>query len=75
MWWYFDFITKSKRNLTFLAIIVLNTFLGILQEIKAKKIIEKLNLVTAPHATVIRDGQTLDVETKNVVVDDIIIQL
>ena len=65
-------LAKSWSNLTFLAIIILNTFLGILQEIKAKKIIEKLNLVTAPHATVIRDGQTLDVETKNVVVDDII---
>ena len=65
-------LAKSWSNLTFLAIIVLNTFLGILQEIKAKKIIEKLNLVTAPHATVIREGQQVEVETKNVVVDDII---
>ena len=41
-------------------------------EIFTDTIIEKLNLVTAPHATVIRDGQQVEVETKNVVVDDII---
>jgi len=63
---------KSWSNLTYLVIIIPNILLGIIQEIKAKKIIEKLNLVTAPHAIVIRDGEQIEVETKEVVLDDII---
>ncbi len=65
-------IAKSWSNLTFLVIILLNILLGIIQEFKAKKIIEKLNLVTAPHAFVVRDGELIEVETKDVVIDDII---
>ena len=65
-------IAKSWSNLTYLVIIIPNILLGIIQEIKAKKIIEKLNLVTAPHAIVVRDGEQIEVETKDVVIDDII---
>ena len=65
-------IAKSWSNLTFLVIIISNMLLGIIQEFKAKNIIEKLNLVTAPHAFVVRDGKLIEVETKDVVVDDII---
>ena len=59
-------------NLSFLPVILLNTILGIYQEFKAKKIIEKLNLVTSPRATVIRDGERKEISTNEVVVDDAI---
>ena len=65
-------IARSWNNLTFLVIITANTVLGIVQEFKAKKIIEKLNLVTSPHAIVVRDGVRQEVETKDVVLDDIV---
>ena len=65
-------MAKSWANLTFLAVIIPNTVLGIFQEFKAKKIIEKLNLVTAPHAIVVRDGEKKEIDTKEVVLDDII---
>jgi cation-transporting ATPase E len=65
-------MAKSWTNLTFLAVIIPNTVLGIFQEFKAKKIIERLNLVTAPHAIVVRDGEKKEIDTKEVVLDDII---
>lgn len=65
-------LARSWSNLTYLVIIIPNILLGIIQEIKAKKIIEKLNLVTAPHATVVRDGKQVEIDTKEVVLDDVI---
>lgn len=65
-------LARSWSNLTYLVIIIPNILLGIIQEIKAKKIIEKLNLVTAPHATVVRCGKQVEIDTKEVVLDDVI---
>ena len=63
---------ENWSNLSFLPIILVNTILGIYQEIRAKKIIEKLNLITSPHATVIRDGEKKEIDTNEVVLDDAI---
>lgn len=60
-------------DLLFLIIIFCNIFIGIIQEIKAKKTIEKISLVTAPSASVIRDGVKREVPVDEVVLDDIII--
>ena len=65
-------LSNSWSNLTYLVIVIPNIVLGIFQEFKAKRIIEKLNLVTAPHATVIREGKQVEIETRQVVIDDII---
>ena len=51
-------IVGSFRNLTFLPVIIFNTLIGIIQEIRSKKTLEKLNMLNAPHATVVRDGNT-----------------
>lgn len=65
-------IANSWANLTFIPIVFVNIFISIYQEFKAKKIIEKLNLVSAPKANVIRDGVLQEVSVKDVVIDDII---
>ena len=44
----------SFRNLTFLPVIIFNTLIGIVQEIRAKNVLEKLNMLNAPHANVVR---------------------
>ena len=59
-------------NLLFLAIIICNIVIGIIQEIRAKKTIEKISLVSAPVATVMRDGHKQDISVEEVVMDDII---
>ena len=60
-------------DLLFLIIIFSNMFIGIIQEIKAKKTIEKISLVTAPSASVIRDGVKREIPVDDVVLDDIIL--
>lgn len=49
-------IAGSFKNLTFLPIVIGNTLVGIFQELRAKKTLDKMKLLNAPHATVIRDG-------------------
>jgi len=66
-------LAQSWNNLTFLPVIISNTIIGIVQEIKAKKMIDKLSLVSAPLATVVRDGEKQEVPTNEVVIDDIVI--
>jgi cation-transporting ATPase E len=63
---------QSWNNLTFLPVIIPNIIIGIVQEIKAKKMIEKLSLVSAPKANVIRDGEKTEILTSEVVIDDIV---
>lgn len=63
----------SFRNLTFLPIIIGNTVIGIVQEIRAKKTLEKMSLLTAPHADVIRNGSVKQISTDELVKDDVIL--
>lgn len=63
----------SFRNLTFLPIIIGNTVIGIVQEIRAKKTLEKMSLLNAPHADVIRNGSVKQISTDELVKDDVIL--
>ena len=58
-------LVRSYNNMTFLPVIVSNMLIGIIQEIRAKKVLDKLTVVNAPKTSVIRDGQlhTIDSET------------
>lgn len=64
-------VGKIQETL-FMVIILANVSIGIFQEIRAKKTIEKLSLLTAPTVDVIRDGHTRQVSTSEIVLDDII---
>lgn len=63
----------SFRNLTFLPIIIGNTVIGIVQEIRAKKTLEKMSLLNAPHADVIRNGSVKQISTEELVKNDVIL--
>lgn len=58
-------------NCTFLVIMFANISIGIFQEVRSKKTIEKLKLVSAPTAKVIRDGKEQQIATDAIVLDDI----
>ncbi len=60
-------------NLVFMVVIIANMIIGIFQEIKAKKTIEKISLVTAPTAVVIRNGKQEEIPVSEIVLDDIIV--
>lgn len=63
----------SFRNLTFLPIIIGNTVIGIVQELRAKKTLEKMSLLNAPHADVIRNVEMKQIATEKLVKDDVIL--
>lgn len=63
----------SFRNLTFLPIIIGNMVIGIVQEIRAKKTLEKMSLLNAPRADVIRNGSVKQISTEELVKDDVIL--
>ena len=60
-------------NCLFMVIILVNTAIGIIQEIRAKQTIEKLSLLTAPAVKVLRGGVEYTITMDEVVIDDIVI--
>lgn len=64
--------TGSYRNLMFMGVVICNSGLGIIQEIRSKKTVEKLNLILSNSANVIRDGKKQKIKLEKVVLDDII---
>lgn len=65
--------TGSYKNLLFLGVIVTNTFIGIYQELKAKRNIDALTLLNQAKVTVIRDYEKQEIPQDEVVKDDLIL--
>ena len=63
---------SSILNMGFMIIVVVNTVIGIYQEIRAKRAVDKLTLVAEGTVRAIRDGKTLDVPVHDLVRDDIV---
>ena len=63
---------NSWTNILFIFIFLANLFIGIIQECRSKYIVDRISLITAPKANVIRDGKMQEVPVENVVLDDII---
>ncbi len=65
-------VGASFTNLLFMGVITANITIGIIQEIRAKKTIDKLSLLSAPTAIVIRDGDEVEIGIFDVVIDEIL---
>ena len=63
---------RAYTDLAFIIVILLNTTIAIVQEIKAKITVEKLSYVTAPKLTVIREGQEEKILSTKLCLDDIV---
>ena len=80
---YFNFVfltialilcaVHSFRDLTFLPIIIANTLIGIVQEIRAKLTLDKLSILNAPTANVVRDGEIKKIDAEWLVLNDVVI--
>ncbi len=66
-------IVGSFRNLTFLPVIIINSLIGIVQELRAKKTLENLTMLNAPKAMVVRNGEKKQVDSENLVLDDVVV--
>ena len=61
------------KGLTFIPLVLLNTLIGIVQEIKSKKLIDKLSFLSSPKTNAIRNGKIIELDTESLVEDDIVI--
>ena len=65
-------LVGSYKNSMFVGIIFINTVIGIIQEIRAKKTIDKLAILTESKTVVLREGKKWKISTEKLVVDDLI---
>lgn len=63
---------QAWSNLVFFAVICFNAFSGIVTELRAKHMVDKLNLLNKEKINVIRDGQTTPIDPENLVLNDVI---
>lgn len=66
-------LVKSYRDLTFLGIITANTLIGIVQELRAKHVLDKLNMLHVQKVVVVRDGKQETIPVNELVLDDIVL--
>ncbi len=67
------FSGNLESTIVIFAVIILNAILGTVQHVKAEKSLESLKSLSSPSAKVIRDGQKIEIDSKNVVEGDIIV--
>lgn len=67
------FCVSSYKNLLFMGIVICNTLISILQEVRSKIVIDKLSVIASSRAKVIRNSKVVDVEIEKIVLDDIIV--
>jgi len=66
-------LVRSWNDLVFLGVIVVNTLIGIIQELRSKRTLDKLRILTAPKARAVRGGQVLTLPTEELVRDDVVV--
>lgn len=64
-------LAREYRGLTFMPIIIANTLIGIIQQIRSKRTLDKLNMLHAPKAHLVRNGKTITLPAAAAVLDDI----
>lgn len=65
-------INKYSDSFIYVAIIILNSLVGTIQEIRAKIKLDKIALITKPKSAVIREGEYVHINVSEIVVDDVI---
>ena len=65
---YFQLFT----GMFFVVILLANTIIGLYEDIKARRLLSKLRLITQPKATVVRNGRTQEIDVEDIVLDDIV---
>ncbi len=65
-------LVKSYKNLLFLGVVISNTIISTIQEINAKRTIDKLSLIAQSKVKVIREGKEEKIEINDIVIDDIV---
>ena len=70
--WALTITFGSWRDALFGLVLVFNSAIGIIQELRAKRTLDRLSLLSAPHARVLRDGAVVEIDPAEVVLDDVL---
>lgn len=65
-------LAGSPKNAIFVGVILVNTLIGVAQELRAKEILEKLSVISMAHAKVLRDGEVRKISIDKIVLDDVL---
>ena len=65
-------LAGSPKNAIFAFVIIINSFIGISQEMKSKRTLEKLSVINVAHAVVMRNGKKQKISIEELVKDDIV---
>jgi cation-transporting ATPase E len=65
-------VDQSLVNALFFVVVFINSGIGIFQELKAKRTLDKLAILNAPLARVVRDGKEQEIAVDEVVLDDVL---
>ncbi|MCR4935971.1 MAG: cation-translocating P-type ATPase [Oscillospiraceae bacterium] len=63
----------SWNNLTFMGVVLCNTAIGIIQELRSKRVLDRLKLLNAQRVTAVRDGTELELRSEELVRDDVVV--
>ena len=66
-------VHSPVTNVLFLGVVVINTIIGIVQELRSKKALDELNILQSPKAAVIRGGELVETTTDQLVRDDVVV--
>ena len=67
------FWVSSYKNLLFMGIVICNTLISMIQEIRSKRVVDKLSIITSLKSNVIRDNKIVTIDNEDIVLDDIIV--
>ena len=66
-------LVGSYKNIMFMGVVFWNIVIGVIQEIRSKKVIDKLSLLSAPRARVIRDERETEIPLEEIVLDEVMV--
>ena len=67
------FLTGNYRNMLFMGVVLSNLAIGIFQEIRSKRVLDRLSLLSANHVQVLRDGKAMQITLEEIVLDDLLV--
>lgn len=66
-------IAGSFKSLTFLPVVIANTVIGIIQQLRSKKVLDELSVLDKTNYTVVRDGEAVVLPSDELVLNDIVL--
>ena len=66
-------LVGSYKNMLFMGVVVCNTIIGIVQEIRSKKAVDRLSIVVSSNIDAVRNGRIVNISVNDIVKDDIIV--